>query len=330
MSNYPTTDELIELMSDGEFHSGEELGKLLSVSRAAIWKRLEKLKELGLEYESIRGKGYRLKSELSLLNQAEIKQNLSENALNNLTVLPIVDSTNAEILRQLADNKIKLGDVVLAEMQNRGRGRRGRSWVSPYAASINMSLYWRFEQGLSAVDGLSLVVGLAVVEVLNEVLNDVQPGFQLKWPNDIVFNGRKVAGILIELSGDPNGIYHIVIGIGINVNIISSSLFKEVNQPWISLVDITGQVSNRNILVADIINRLNRYLTDFQVNGFSFFQETWRKYDSLLDNEVFVHLGSDIIYGVAVGVSATGELMVKTDKGVELFTGGEVSLRKKL
>lgn len=326
MSESSNADKLIALMSDGEFHSGEELGRLLSISRAAVWKRLERLKELGLEYESIRGKGYRLKNKLNLLDAAEIRKGLSAVEANNIFIHSIIDSTNAELMRLLVSQEINHGDIVLAEMQEQGRGRRGRSWVSPYAASINLSLYWRFEQGISGVDGLSLVVGLA----LAEVLNNIHPGFKLKWPNDVVFDGKKVAGILVELTGDPNGILHIVIGIGININIFSSDLFNQVEQPWTSLAQITGKTFNRNELLVSINNKLIQYLTEFQAKGFSSFQQVWQQFDYLKGSEVFVHIGSNIVYGVADGVAANGELRIKTEKGIELFNGGEVSLRKKL
>lgn len=325
MSEDLQTIELIGLLSDGQFHSGEELGRLLSISRAAIWKRLEKLKELGLAYESVRGKGYRLLSKIDLLSKKDILSELNGQGDVHLSIKGIVDSTNAEILRRLMRSDIKQGELVLAEMQTKGRGRRGRNWLSPYAANINMSMYWRFEQGVTAIDGLSLVVGLATLHVLREY----SPNIALKWPNDILYGEQKLGGILLELNGDPNGVCHIVIGIGLNVNIQNKGYLMEVDQPWTSLNQITGSTHNRNTLLAKIINTLHIYLNSFAGKGFSVFQKEWHECDALLGKEVFIQLGEKLIFGTAMGVTETGELKLRTGAGVELFSGGEVSLRKK-
>lgn len=325
MSEDLQTIELIDLLSDGEFHSGEELGRLLSVSRAAIWKRLEKLKELGLAYESIRGKGYRLLSKIDLLSKKAILAQLHEQDEVLLSIKGLIDSTNAEMMRRLASSEVSQGEMLVAEMQTKGRGRRGRNWLSPYAANINMSMYWRFEQGITAVDGLSLVVGLAILRVLRECSCDIK----LKWPNDILYGDQKLGGILLELSGDPNGVCHIVIGVGLNVNIQNPDYFQDIDQPWTSLVHITNTTHNRNTLLAKIIQSLRLYLDLFTKKGFSAFKDEWHEFDALYGKEVFIQLGEKLIFGTAQGITDTGELKLKTAAGFELFSGGEVSLRKR-
>lgn len=316
--------QLVRLLADGEYHSGEELGKSLNISRAAIWKRLEALRDLGLEYESVRGKGYRLVSKLDLLSLTAINQHLEKTYSAPIQIVDQVDSTNAKLLRHLAENTLQQSSVIVAEMQTAGRGRRGRSWLSPYASNINLSMYRRFDQGVAAIDGLSLVVALAVAKVLKQI----SPNFSVKWPNDVLYEGKKVAGILLELSGDPTGTCHIIIGIGLNVNITRGDYINSVGQSWTSLAQITQHSHDRNQLAAQLINSLNHAIETFENKGFTHFKEQWLKSDALIGHDVVVYLGERAILGQAKGVSDKGELKVLTANGLELFNGGEVSLRK--
>lgn len=316
---------LISLLSDGEFHSGEELGKELSISRAAIWKRLEALKELGLSYESVRGRGYRLLPAIVPLCDKRINDKLRESTISpKVHIHGTLDSSNAELLRK--KHELQAGDVIIAEMQTQGRGRRGREWFSPYAANINLSMYWKFEHGMKAADGLSLVVGLAVIQVLKSYA----PQLQLKWPNDLVYDNKKLAGILLELVGEPNGVCHIAIGIGINVNVLDTKYFAKVDQAWVSLAQIIGSAIDRNELVPAIISSLHTYLMNFERHGFSYFKEEWANFDALKGQEALIYMGDQVIVGTADGVSDTGAFRLMTHLGLQTFTGGEVSLRKKI
>ena len=198
---------LLKLLGDGRFHSGEELGAALGISRSAVWKRLQGLEsEFGLEVQSVRGRGYRLAEPLVAIDPQRVR------APWPLDVLFSVDSTNAEVMRRL-DAGAATPFAVVAERQTAGRGRRGRAWVSPFGANLYCTLGISVRGGPKELEGLSLVVGLAVVRAIQSL---GIAGVGLKWPNDILLDGKKLAGILLELTGDPADLCSVAIGIGIN------------------------------------------------------------------------------------------------------------------
>lgn len=319
---------LLLQMADGQFHSGEKIGELLGVSRAAVWKQLQKLEELGLAFESVKGKGYRLLNYLDFLSAEAIIAGLPAGTIApSIVIHDVIDSTNAELLRQLSAQPLAPGSCVLAEMQQSGRGRRGRQWVSPYGRNIYFSMLWRFERGMASLDGLSLLVGLCVVRALHKQSAN---RFQLKWPNDVLVQGKKLAGILLEIVGDPTGLCHVVIGIGVNVNWRKDGVSTGIDQPWTSLIDIEGQAVNRNLLVAALLHELLTALPVFEERGFSAFADEWQRYDAFAGSDVVLQMGDQMIHGVADGISHNGELRLKTAAGVQSFNGGEVSLRRKL
>ncbi|CAA0080581.1 Bifunctional ligase/repressor BirA [BD1-7 clade bacterium] len=320
---------LIGVLADGEFHSGEAIGQVLGVSRAAVWKQLHKLEELGVDVDSVKGRGYRLQNSGALLNPDEIRGHLvggNSEFGSSVDVCWELDSTNAEMLRRLQRTGAlpDAGDVIVAESQTAGRGRRGRSWVSPVARNIYASMVWSFEGGVGSLDGLSLVVGLSVVEMLG------QQGFggvQLKWPNDVLWQGKKLAGILLEISGDPTGVCHVVIGVGINVNMRPAAVGAVIDQPWTSLSQIAGKPIDRNALLASLVERLKDNLAVFSRVGFSKFRERWLEFDAFFGKDVVVLQGGDRIFGVCNGIDARGNLMLDVGGRMESFNGGEVSLR---
>ena len=225
---------LLTLLKDGRFHSGEALGAALGVSRSAVWKQLQHLEvELDLTIHKVRGRGYQLASPLVLLNADEITLSSSICA-GSIFISDTIDSTNAEALR-LIDAGQAAPFLVLSERQTAGRGRRGRKWVSPFAQNLYYSLVLRIDGGMRQLEGLSLVVGLAVMQALRAV---GVHGSGLKWPNDVLVGSKKVAGILLELVGDPADVCHVVLGIGINANMQSAA---EVDQQWTSIQLETGR-----------------------------------------------------------------------------------------
>src|SRR5690554_346542 len=318
---------LLHTLSDGDFHSGEQLGEQLGISRAAVWKQLQKLDSLGLTVESIRGKGYRLQQRIDFLSQATIESFLSPalSPFPQLQIHDVLDSTNAHLLRCLQQQSFSNGYCVVAEMQEAGRGRRGRQWHSPFGQNLYFSTLWRFEQGMTVLDGLSLMVGLATLRALQHVSDQ---RFELKWPNDLLFQGQKLAGILLEVVGDPTGVCHVVMGVGINVNSGKDLAQSPIDQAWISLHDIEGHTVDRSRLLAAILNELIPALSEFEQYGFAAFAEQWKQYDAFYAQEVFLQLGDKTIYGVADGVSDSGELRLINHNGLQLFNGGEVSLRR--
>lgn len=314
---------LLELLSDGQNHSGQELAGLLGVSRTAIWKQLAKLDALGLELISQTGKGYCLVGGLDLLSADSISASLQMSAsqkLSRLQLLTAIDSTNAFLMRQEPDAGIS---VCFAEYQTAGRGRRGRQWVSPFASNIYLSLRISNSSGLGAFEGISLAVGVAVARSLKELGAD---GVQLKWPNDILWSGKKLGGILIEVVGDPSGVCHLVVGLGLNLK-TTKSMSESIDQPWVALDSILTEPPSRNQVAASLLNHLIPLLDTYEHQGFISYKDEWESLNAQADLAVDLLMGSQKVSGIMRGVNASGALLLETGKGIEVFHGGEVSLR---
>lgn len=311
----------LSLLSDGEFHSGEELGERLNMSRAAVWKILKKFKQLGIDIVSVKGKGYRIKGGLDLLDESQIQA--KHKAALTIKVLTQLDSTNSYLLRLEHPEK----QVCLAESQTAGRGRRGRTWVSPFAQNIYASIGWGFEGGIAALEGLSLAIGVAVLRCLHRAgVSDLS----LKWPNDILYKNKKLGGILIEMSGDPSGYCLSVVGVGINVS-MGHCYSESIGQPWVALNDIFIEqaipVIGRNELVSSLLGELRLVLSTYQQEGFSAYRCEWMKFASYLNEVVDIYIGNNIQTGIFRGVDSSGALLLDIDGDERIFHGGEVSLR---
>ncbi|RVD76149.1 bifunctional biotin--[acetyl-CoA-carboxylase] ligase/biotin operon repressor BirA [Pseudomonas koreensis] len=309
---------LLNLLKDGRFHSGQALGLALGISRSAVWKQLQHLEaELGLSINKVRGRGYQLATPLTLLDP------LSIGALAPvwpMTVFDSIDSTNAEALRAISQGRTA-PFLVLAERQISGRGRRGRKWVSPFAENLYYSLVLRIEGGMRQLEGLSLVVGLAVMHTLRKL---GVSGAGLKWPNDVLVGNRKIAGILLELVGDPADVCHVVLGIGINVNM---QVADEVDQQWTSMRLETGKSCDRNALVAELSEQLRDYIQRHQIDGFSALQGEWERDHVWQGRPVSLIAGASHIEGVVLGIDSQGALRLRVDGVEKVFSGGELSLR---
>lgn len=314
---------LLQLLSDGENHSGQELAGLLGVSRTAIWKQLAKLDALGLELISQTGKGYSLVGGLDLLDAGSINDGLREHVrqkLTRLSILSAIDSTNAFLMRQEPESGIA---VCFAEYQTAGRGRRGRKWVSPFAGNIYLSLRISNNSGLGVFEGISLAIGVAVARALDKLgVNDVK----LKWPNDILWSGKKLGGILIEVVGDPSGTCHLVVGLGINLQ-TKKSMVQSIDQPWIALDAILPEPPARNRVASCLLNHIVPLLDTYGAQGFSLYKNEWESLNAQANQMVDLHIGANQLTGVMKGVNLSGALLLETDKGIEIFHGGEVSLR---
>ncbi len=309
---------LLRLLADGDFHSGEQLGRQLGVSRAAVHKQIQGLAELGLDCQAVNGRGYRLSQPLLLLQPECWATPPTE-----LAWALSLDSTNAALMRQR--RQLATGFVLLAEHQSAGRGRRGRQWVSPLASNLYLSLLWRFEQGLEVVLGLSQAVALACHDALTAA---GACGLTLKWPNDLLWQGRKLGGILIELSGQPGEPTDVVIGIGINVQ-MRPELAVAIDQPWCTLEQILGQLPDRNLLAQMLITALRAELARFAQQGLGPRLVDWRRLDAFAGQQVQLLLGdSQRISGEVLGIDEQGALLLQTTNGQQRFLGGEVSLRR--
>ncbi|ANF88602.1 bifunctional biotin--[acetyl-CoA-carboxylase] ligase/biotin operon repressor BirA [Pseudomonas sp. M5A4_2d] len=311
---------LLELLKDGRFHSGEALGAALGVSRSAVWKQLQHLEsELNLPIHKVRGKGYQLASPLVFLSAKEIEANAAS-LVWPVYISDSIDSTNAEALR-LVGAGCTAPFLVLAEQQTAGRGRRGRKWVSPFAQNVYYSLVLRIDGGLRQLEGLSLVVGLAVMQCLREL---GVKGAALKWPNDVLVGHKKIAGILLELVGDPADICHVVLGIGINVNMQKAA---EVDQQWTSAQLETGSTVDRNDLVARLGLQLQSYLQRHKAFGFTALQEEWEQNHLWQGRAVSLIAGVNQIDGIVLGIDHQGALRLNVDGVEKIYSGGELSLR---
>jgi BirA family biotin operon repressor/biotin-[acetyl-CoA-carboxylase] ligase len=315
---------ILALMADGDYHSGEDLGGLLGVSRTAVWKHLQKLEAYGVPLESVKGKGYRLPGGLELLDAARIQRELSPTArgfLSELDVRQSVDSTNAQAMTRASAGGAH-GYVCLAEHQTAGRGRRGRAWVSPFAQSLYCSVVVEFDGGAAALEGLSLAVGVALVRAIKQ-LGAADVG--LKWPNDVLWRGRKLAGILLEMTGDPAGLCQVVVGVGLNVRMAEAAA-ESIDQPWTDMNQVLPSVS-RNELAVAMLDHLLPVLAVYHLQGFPAYRAEWEAAHVFAGQEVRLLTGNDELQGAALGVTDSGALRLKIGDTVAEFNGGEVSLR---
>lgn len=318
-----TKDKVLKILNDGEFHSGEEIAAQLKITRAAVGKHVTSLKALGLDIFGVTGKGYKLRDSLEFLCPEKILQQTDlQHSIPTPIVVPVIASTNQYLMQQIAEG-LTPGQSCFAECQTKGRGRRGRQWLSPFGANIYSSLYWRLEGGLSQAMGLSLVVGVTIYDTLKAAgVDDIA----LKWPNDVLRHGRKLAGILVELEGDTDGECHVVIGIGINFK-MPGDLGKQIDQPWADVVSDSDAPLSRNRLCADLLSALIANLQRYQQQGFTAFATRWCEADRYFNTPVKLIIGNQTIEGVSKGVNGHGALLLETPEGVKPFYGGEISLR---
>ncbi|MFV0548634.1 MAG: bifunctional biotin--[acetyl-CoA-carboxylase] ligase/biotin operon repressor BirA [Limnobaculum xujianqingii] len=317
MKNIAVPLQLVKILSDGEFHSGEQIGAELGMSRAAINKYMQTLRDWGLDVFTVPGKGYSLPAPIQLLDEQLIKQRLTE---GRVTVLPVIDSTNQYLMERL--DQLQSGDACVAEYQQAGRGRRGRQWFSPFGANLYLSMFWRLEQGPAAAIGLSLVIGIVMAEVLRKLGAE---GVKVKWPNDLYLNDRKLAGILVELTGKTGDAANVVIGAGINLSMREPDS-NVVNQQWANLAD-SGIAIDRNELVPCLLSTLRESLIQFEQQGLTPFISRWRKLDNFIDRPVKLLIGEQQIHGIARGIDKQGALLLDQDGVLKPFIGGEISLR---
>ncbi len=313
---------LLSCLADGRFHSGEALGKRLGISRTAVWKRLRTAESLGLGIQAISGKGYRLTRPLELLQHEKILSHLapiSRSRLNELEILPEVDSTNRHLM-----TLSKSGIACFAEFQSAGRGRRGRQWHSPFAANLYLSVSWLFDNPASTLSGLSLAAGVWIARALQAAgIDDIQ----LKWPNDVLHGDRKLAGVLTELKGEAEGPCLAVVGVGLNLD-MSECQTGSIEQPWTDLRTVTGHHPPRNRLAGLLLHYLLEGLADYGRHGLASTRRHWNRLDCMAGKPVHLLLPSESLSGTAGGIDETGALLLHTEKGIRAIHSGDVSLRR--
>ena len=314
------TFPILNILADGQFHSGEALAQRFKVTRATIWNAIQHAESLGVEVFSVRGRGYKLPQAIELLDKNLVLQAIGQQrAWFTLQVLDEVNSTNTYLIQ---NKQAAHATCVAAHVQTHGKGRRGRTWVSQLGASLTFSLLWRFQCGAAALSGLSLCVGVALIRALNSLgVNDAQ----LKWPNDVLVDSKKLSGILIELQGDLEGPSAAVIGIGINLN-LPKKVLQSIDQPAIDLASI--KTIDQNALLGSILKHLADVLSGFETNGFIGLRDEWLGYHAYENKPVRMLLPNGTeASGVVKGVAEDGILLVETALGLQRFSAGEISLR---
>ena len=330
-----TIGNLMRLLSDGEVHSGEQLGEALGISRAAVWKQLKKLEALGVEVVAVKGRGYQLSQRLEPLEGAKIVERLPAQARHHLARLFVEDPlpSSNEYLRQRFEQGAGHGEVCLVELQTAGRGRRGRVWSTPWGQSLMLSLGWRFESGIAVLEGLSLAVGVVVAQVLEQ--HGVAP--KLKWPNDILLSEQgdgpgdelgKLAGILIEVTGDAAGPCEVVIGMGMNLWLPAAQR-AAIDQPVAALFERLPDIS-RNQLASDVVSGLLAMLANFEQHGFAAWRDAWNQRHAYAGLPIRVIQGQQTSDAIAGEVDESGNLWVAENGHSRRLAGGEISVRRRL
>lgn len=327
----PLAFSILRILSDNEFHSGPDIARALGVSRASISNALRGVDEAGLTVHRVRGRGYRLLDPMQWLQRDIILKHLgTEAARFNLEVLDTVDSTNSLLLRRSASGMYSgttAIPVIVAELQTGGRGRRGRQWHSGLGDSLVFSLLWRFQHGAGFLSGLSLAVGVAIIRALE--FCGVE-GVALKWPNDVMYNFCKLAGILIELQGDMLGPTVAVIGVGMNLK-LSNSVQARIDQGAMDVYRICGTTPDRNALLAALLTDIVRVLQEFEHNGFPVFKKEWIGRHVCEGKAVALQLPDGASeQGTVQGVGDDGSLLLRTRSGMRRYNGGEISLRPRM
>ncbi len=317
---------ILAKLQAGGFVSGEELGAQLGVSRAAVAKHIKQLQALGVDIHRVTGKGYRLAAPMSLLQHDAI-----EAAYREFSQRPVafschfeLDSTNTELLRQAQSKQLSaIPNVVVAEAQTAGRGRRGKSWLSPLGSNLYFSYAFVLEEGLQALMGMSIVAGIAVSTCLEDVFNIPT---KLKWPNDIYADGKKLGGILVEVDGQPTGPVTVVIGIGLNLRLPEAAQ-QAITQPSIDLHTL-GATPNKNNLVAALTHHLNQFIAIKQTQGMAALLPLWQERDAFLGQSVVLSTGQSQWQGVCEGIDSQGGIVLRMDGEQKSYYGGEISLRQ--
>lgn len=322
--------KLLQLLSDGRWHSGRDLADTLRISRSAVWKQVQSLCRLGLEIGAVPGKGYRLPRPLELLDKNRIEAGLAactRGLLHRLELHDEIPSTNDHLVAGIPGSTAS-GTVCLAERQTAGKGRMGREWISPLGRNIYLSVLWRFTGGPAVLTGLSVATGVAVKRAL------VDAGITetaLKWPNDIVWQRRKVGGILVEVSGENCGPCAAVVGLGLNMY-MPTQVGEAITQAWADIEQMgIPETPSRNRLVALILNELLPLLANYERTGLEPYLSEWTKWDCLSGEKVTLFSGLSAIRGTVRGITNDGMLLIENEAdGVKPYASGEVTFHREI
>ena len=336
---------LLRTLSDGNYHSGSILGKKLNLTRSAIWKIIKQIRNYGINVEAKTNLGYRIPEGLELLDKKKILQYLNikhDFDPDKILIFDELPSTNTYLIELIktkknkyrgdkinpSNSEIRLGSeeyICFAEHQTAGKGRLGRKWFSPFAQNIYLSILWQFFREPHELSGLGLVTAVTIVETLKDY--GIKNGLSLKWPNDVLWQNRKLAGILIELSGETHHVYNAIIGVGLNVN-MPQKIEEKIDQPWCDVAQITNSIPKRNKLAGLLLNHLLSALTIYQNLGLKPFIKKWQKLDATYGKKVTIITPQQKILGVGLGIDEKGYFLLKDNHNKILtFASGEISLK---
>lgn len=318
---------ILEELADGRFHSGEALARLLGVSRTAVWKHLQSIGEqFELEIHAVRGRGYRLARPLEMLSVSAIESELGSPQRAALSAIDLFDSlpSTNRYLAAGVDDWGAAGRACFAEHQTAGRGRRGRTWVSPFGANIYCSLYWRFDRAMADLGGLSLAAGVAGARALERLgLEDVA----LKWPNDIHITESKLGGILVEVYGPTSGPVAAIIGFGLNIDMPDNAA-HEIDQPWTDLgKSVRRRGGLRNRAAGLLLDELVKTAILFDSEGWRAFHPDWLRFDRYVGRDVEVQSSGGTERGRYRGVDEDGALLLEQRGRTSVVHAGDVTLR---
>ncbi|HEY6482920.1 MAG TPA: biotin--[acetyl-CoA-carboxylase] ligase [Steroidobacteraceae bacterium] len=315
-------------LADGQFHSGEGLARELGVSRSAIWKSVQSLRQLGATAQAVRNRGYRLVGAGEPLAADRIRRLLQPDVrlcIDRLDVVWSTSSTNS-VLMQRQQPPVGHGEALLAEYQTSGRGRRGRAWLAPPGGAICLSLSWTFAEVPRDLGAFGLVIGVCALRALTALgLTRVQ----LKWPNDLLIGERKLAGVLIELRAESGGPACVVIGIGLNIALgaVLNEKLQRMGLAPIDLIMAGIREPARNAIAAGLLNAFVSGILQFERGGLKPFMEEWEVADALRGRQVEVRAGNSTALGIARGIDVNGALVLETPMGVQKLISGDVSVR---
>lgn len=324
----PLTAQVFGALADGRFHSGEELAKALGVSRSAVWKAAGALRELGVTLHAVRNRGYRLAHGGEPLAPAKIRERLAHEVRDhvaNVEAAWTISSTNTVLLGR-ANPRSGTSEVLLAEYQSAGRGRRGRAWLAPPGGAICLSLSWTFGEVPQELSALGLVIGVCSLRALRELGVEAAG---LKWPNDLLIGDRKLGGVLIELRAESTGPACVVIGIGLNVA-LGAGLIRQLAEAGTAATDLASAglaAHSRNAVAASLISACVKGLLEFERQGLKPFIEEWRAADALRGRPVSVSGAEGTARGLARGIDLHGALVLETPQGLKRFISGDVTVR---
>lgn len=310
--------DILQLLSDGSFHSGVELAHLLGVSKTTIHNKIQEMLALGIEVSAVRGKGYRIFEGLDLLDVPALAQRLPG---INLDIRLKTASTNDDCRQRLSTSGDRLV-LCSAELQSAGRGRRGKAWVSPFAKHLYVSLGFTLSLPLSHVSGITLAAGVVVAKLLDDL---GVKGVAVKWPNDIWIGGEKVAGILTEVVGDAQGPCSVVIGLGLNVHPVAMKLDK---QQGVAFIREHGVHMSRTEILVKLTHALIAMRNTYEREGLAAYLPLWQRYDFLRTKRIMIALHDRVIEATCLGITQEG--LLRIDEPPFDLSSGEVSISRPL